>query len=304
MKMNYLSGGKKSILGTRLSSRYLSSDAFTSSAGKTSGRSISRLGSLFGRKGNTNKRFSGTGQRVGLFEFRNIFFKSIIVAMCLVVIGYTLPFTRYTVHSFFVTHMSGIVYPVEIEDDASDTLEEHEMFVSPVFGTTDRFVYAQTETMYPEGSLVYASEKNVLIGTLSYASSSRPYVVLLSEVGQKHNLFIKNVSQTILDTVPSDTEESTTTMSTSSQHNVNEDIATKFSTAVFEGFGYGQMRAQVPPQEEIAVDTILYIRTEYGLTPAARVSYIEKDTGSTFTNIYAQLLVAPFQLYKVRIGGI
>jgi hypothetical protein len=48
----------------------------------------------------------------------------------------------------------------------------------------------------------------------------------------------------------------------------------------------------------------LYARTEQGLVPAARVSYLEKDTGSTFTNIYAQLLVPPFDIYKVYIGDI
>ena len=295
MKMNYLSGGKKSILGTRLSSRYLSSDAFTSSAGKTSGRSISRLGSLFGR--GTSKKFSGTGQRVGLFELKDVVVKFICGFACLVVIGYTLPFTRYAVHAFFVQHMSGVVYPLETSSAMSSTLSEHEYYVSPVFGKTDRFVFKESDSAYPEGARVYMSGKDVLLGTLVYASSSRPYVVLLSDVGQKHNLFLEDATKDIFETETLGTTSSSTPISSPEEEGA-------FSTAVFEGFGYGQMRAQVPPQEEIAIDTILYARTERGLAPAARVSYVEKDTGSTFTNIYAQLLVAPFQIYKVRIGDI
>ncbi len=281
MKMNYLSGGKKSILGTRLSSRYLSSDAFTSSAGKTSGRSISRLGSLFGR--GTTKKFSGTGQRVGLFEFKNIVLKIIFGIMCLVVIGYTLPFTRYAVHAFFVRHMSGVVYPVEVTPLRTSSLQDHEYYVSPVFGYTDRFVFKDNGSIYPDATLVYAPDKDILIGTLLYGSSSEPQVILFSDSGQRHNLFLEDVAD----------DMSAATTSSSSD---------LFTTAVFEGFGYGQMKAQVPPQEAIPVDTLLYVRTELGLAPVARVSYVEKDTGSTFTNIYAQLLVAPFQIYKVRIG--
>lgn len=286
MKMNYLSGGKKSILGTRLSSRYLSSDAFTSSTGKTGGRSISRLGSLFGR--GSTKKFSGTGQRIGLFELKNSFLKFLGILTCLIFIGYTIPFTRYAVHTFFSTHMQGVVYPVDISETDVSTLGQGEVYVSPVFGKTDRFIFNSHDIVYGEGLPVYDSVQKVLIGTLLYASSSRPYVVLLSEVGQKHSLFVKATGEEVSETV----SDATTT---------HKDT---FSGAIFEGFGYGQVRAQVPPQEQIDVDTILYARTEHGLIPAARVSYIEKDAGSTFTNIYAQILVPPFQLYKVRIGDI
>jgi hypothetical protein len=283
--MNYLSGGKKSILGTRLSSRYLSSDAFTSSTGKTGGRSISRLGSLLGR--GSTKKFSGTGQRVGLFELKNIFFKFLGIVTCLIVIGYTIPFTRYAVHTFFIRHAQGVVYPVHVSDENVSALREGEVYVSPVFGKTDRFVFKHNDVVYNEGLPVYDFAQKVLIGTLLYASSTHPYIVLLSEVGQKNTLFAKDkkdISETVLDATSTHTDA--------------------FSSAIFEGFGYGQMRAQVPPQEEIAIDTVLYARTEQGLIPAAQVSYIEKDTGSTFTNMYAQILVPPFQLYKVRIGDI
>jgi hypothetical protein len=127
-------------------------------------------------------------------------------------------------------------------------------------------------------------------------SSSKPHVVLLSEVGQRNNFFIKTA---IGDDIKTDVSTSTATTSDTEV----EKQETRFTTVSFEGLGYGQLKAQVPPQEELAINTILYLRTEQGLVPAAQVSYLEKDTGSTFTNIYAQLLIAPFELYKVRISG-
>lgn len=300
--MNYLSGGKKSILGTRLSSRYLSSDAFTSSTGKTGGRSISQLGSLFGRK-NSPKRFSGTGQHIGLFELKNILFKSIIIIMCFIVIGYTIPFLRYGVHGFFTQTFTSTDNSNITTDN--DTLQAFEHYVSPVFGATDRFVVkTRDDVVYSEGITVYATKENILLGVYTQASSSKPEVILLSEVGQKNNMFVKTVIRNVVavsDTATTTSGEAATSTPEDTQPQKPE---AGFTSVVFEGYGYGQLKAQVPPQEELELNTILYIRTENGLVPAARVSYLEKDTGSTFTNIYAQLLVPPFQLYKVRIGDV
>ncbi len=306
--MNYLSGDNKSILGKRLSSRYLSSDAFTSSAGKITGRSISRLGSMFGRNSSHTKakRFSGTGQRIGLFELKNIFVKIIIVITACVVLGYTIPYTRYAVHRFFVKHTVPFSQLSDTEKMAlsSDvaTLASGEYYVSPVFGKTDRFVVnLQQDSLHPDmhGLAVYGplenGSKRVLLGMLDFASSTKPYVALLSEVGQKNNLFIREVEQT-----EQPVSTSTDATGTASQI-IPGTKETMFVSAVFEGFGYGQLRAQVPPQQHVDIDTILYARTEQGLMPAARVSYVEKDTASTFTNIYAQLLVPPFEIYKVYV---
>jgi hypothetical protein len=129
--------------------------------------------------------------------------------------------------------------------------------------------------------------KNIAVGVFAQSSSTKPEIILFSEAGQRNSLFVVDLNAS---SSSGDSEEAT------SSNNVSE-----FTTAVFEGFGYGQLRAQVPPHENIAIHTLLYIRTEKGLVPVARVNHVEKDTGSTFINIYAQLLVAPFELYKVHI---
>lgn len=303
MKMNYLSDGKKSILGKRLSSRYLSSDAFTSSAGKTGGRSISQLGSLFGRKKSFSKRFGGVGQRIGLFEFKNIFLKFLFAVVCLIIIGYAVPFFRYATHGFFVQTFNKTPSGMDENNDTADVLQEGEIYVAPVFGKTDRFVVNVEKDVYPNGSLVYDVTKRTVMGIFTQEDNT-PQVILLSEVGQRNHLFIKGY-------VSQKTTESTVEPSTSSDVGVDSDTSSStvstttsvfnLGTVLFEGFGYGQLRAQVPPQEEIPVDTVLYMRTVTGLVPVAQVNHIEKDSGSTFTNIYAQLLVAPFELYKIRI---
>lgn len=296
--MNYLSdGNKKSILGKRLSSRYLSSDAFTSSAGKTSGRSISQLGSLFGRKSG-NRKFSGAGQRIGLFEFKNIFLKIVFIITCLIVIGYTIPATRYAMHRFFTRQT--ISFGSVNEDSSVQTVHEGEYYVAPSFGQTDRFsVDISENSLNTQGQSVYTSQtKKILIGTLEFSTSSKPHVILLSEVGQKNNLFVKNAQPVPLHDVSVATG---TSVGSSTEETLETDTTTEFTSALFEGFGYGQLRAQVPPQQRLEVGTLLYARTTHGLAQAARVSFVEKDTGSTFTNIHAQLLVPPFYIYKVYI---
>jgi hypothetical protein len=135
-------------------------------------------------------------------------------------------------------------------------------------------------------------------------------VILLSEAGQKNIFFIKSdVAQNTrkdVDVSVSSTTIATTTSTSSNSSDVeatNNTSVPGLITVSFEGLGYGQLKAQVPPQEVLDINTLLYFRTEQGLVPVARVSYTEKDSGSTFTNIYAQLLVAPFELYKVRIAN-
>lgn len=316
MKMNYLSDdNKKSILGKRLSSRYLSSDAFTSSAGKITGRSISKLGHMFGRTGKTkSKNFYGAGQRAGLFEFKNIFINIILFITCFIVIGYTLPYTRYYFHKSLVKHTFDFSSDHDlnlIQREQIDNLKVNEYYVSPMFGKTDRFVVNmknQELDLSSESLSVYApldySSKPILLGRLDVSSTTKKQITLLSDFGQKNVLFINN-AKTVNVTADVDSEESqedkTEVVLDSENLDTKDDV---FVSAVFEGFGYGQMRAQIPPQQNIDVDTILYARTEKGFIPAARVSYTEKDDVSTFTNIYAQLLVAPFNIYKVYIENI
>ncbi|MES2622893.1 MAG: hypothetical protein V4576_00625 [Patescibacteria group bacterium] len=307
--MSYQSGDKKNILGHRLSNRYLSSDAFTSSAGKTGGRSISRLGSLFSRQKH-NRRFSGTGQKVGLFELKNIFIKLCVVAACIAVLAYTIPFTRYKIHAIFAKYAD--VYNTVDVTEADDVLGVDEKYVSPVLTSTDRFlVNVDDMSMLANGSYVYASPMNTLVGIFELATSSTPQVVLFSEVGFKNNLFLKDSANTIpFDAAATNTtilnagdtaSTTTTTVNSTTSEVVQIAHVNGYSSIIFEGLGYGQMLAKVPPQVEIPVGTILYARTQSGLKPAGRVSYIETDTGSTFTNVYAQILTAPYAIYKVKL---
>jgi hypothetical protein len=310
--MSYQSGDKKNILGHRLSNRYLSSDAFTSSAGKTGGRSISRLGSLFtGQK--HNRRYSGTGQKVGLIEMKNIFVKFCIIVACLIVVLYTLPFTRYWVHGFFAQYAS--VYDALPLEKANDSLQANERYVSPALFNTDRFaIDVDGGAAAENGSYVYAAPMDTLVGTLEVSTSSTPEVVLFSEVGFKNNLFIENTAESVsFDTPATTTEVLDITGTSSTEQHGGDDTAHAtqtishvthvdgYSSVIFEGLGYGQMIAKVPPQMEIPVGTVLYARTPNGLQPAGKVSYVETDTGSTFTNIYAQILTAPYAIYKVKL---
>lgn len=308
MKMSYPSGDKKNILGHRLSNRYLSSDAFTSSAGKTSGRSISRLGSIFkGHK--SGRRYSGTGQKVSLFELKNIALKLIFILTCAIVAGYTLPFTRYALHSFFASKAE-VYLPYEESEVANDELQAGEYYVAPSLLQTDRFSVNKDDVFnIRSGEYAYSSPTNDLIGIVESTGSSTSEIVLFSDVGFKNSFFFKNTSlgngqmedQDIdmkIDELSDATTSSTTIVATTDTSSVT---IPNYTSIVFEGLGYGQMLAKVPPQVTIEVGTTVYARTQNGLEPVARVSYVETDNGSTFTNIYTQILTPPYALYKVRI---
>ncbi len=306
MKMSYLSGDKKNILGNRLSNRYLSSDAFTSSAGKMSGRSISRLGSIFkGHK--SGRRYSGTGQKVGLFELKNIVLKLVFLCTCIIVVSYTLPMTRYMVHAFF-SRTSMVYSDYTNPENADDELLIGEYYVSPLILQTDRFSININETSGTEdGSYVYASPMNTLVGMIEATASNTPRVVLFSQVGLKNNFFFKNstlgesvIQDQVID-APIIDENGTTSTSTPVMLAKTQSVPS-YTSIVFEGLGYGQMLAKVPPQVTIEVGTMVYSRTLSGLQPVGRVSYVETDSGSTFTNVYAQILTPPYAIYKVNIA--
>lgn len=303
MKMNYQSGDKKNILGHRLSNRYLSSDAFTSSAGKLSGRSISRLGSMFkGHK--SGRRYSGTGQKVGLFELKNIVLKLFFILTCIIILSYTIPFTRYAIHGFFAQKSNIYKSYGGVSDSSGDILSENEYYVSPTFLQTDRFnIDVADERVVKNGAFIFSSPQNVLIGSVEVTASNTPRVVLFSEVGIKNNFFFKNSILGDVEIESQKIETSTTTsVSTAVATTTSLPIVPDYTSIVFEGLGYGQMLAQVPPQVHVEVGTVIYARTVQGLKPAGRVSYVEADNGSTFTNIYAQVLTPPYALYKVRVA--
>ena len=64
------------------------------------------------------------------------------------------------------------------------------------------------------------------------------------------------------------------------------------------------MQARVPPQTDISAGTVIYARTTEGLTPVGKITHIEKDNGSTFTILFAQILTPPYAIYKVKISNI
>lgn len=312
MKMSYQSGDKKNILGHRLSNRYLSSDAFTSSAGKTSGRSISRLGSMFkGHK--SGRRYSGTGQKVSLFELKNIALKLIFIITCVLVLSYVVPFMRYGIHSFFA-QKSATYNEFKNPKNADDLLATNEYYVAPLFLQTDRYGVARNATAQIEnGSLVYVSPMNTLVGILETTASSSARMVLFSSVGFKNSFFFKNsaVVNGVLenqsveneeDTVIVDENATTSSSTKPTSIRVQNVIVPDYTSIVFEGLGYGQMLAKVPPQVTIEVGTVIYTRTSNGLQPVGKVSFVEVDNGSTFTNIYAQILTPPYAIYKVRVA--
>lgn len=299
--MSYQSGDKKNILGNRLSNRYLSRDAFTSSAGKFSGRSISRLGSMF--KGpKSGRRFSGTGQKVGLFELKNIVLKLFFILTCIIILAYTLPFTRYKIHSFFA--QKSVVYEnYGSSINSDDQLSSGEYYVSPTFLKTDKFnINLGEESDIENGAFVFATPMNTLVGVVDAVASNTPRIILFSEVGFKNNFFFKNSAFGDVLIEGQQIVTSTTSTSTVSTTTATAPILADYTSIVFEGLGYGQMLAKVPPQVTIEVGTVVYVRTLDGLKPVGKVSYVEIDNGSTFTNIYAQILTPPYALYKIRVA--
>ena len=68
---------------------------------------------------------------------------------------------------------------------------------------------------------------------------------------------------------------------------------------MFEGLGYGQMIAKLPPKTKVKKDSFLYIRTTDGLKPVGKIINIDEDNKSTFTIINAQLIISPQNIYKV-----
>lgn len=288
-----------SKLGKKLSNRYLGSDAFTSSAGRFGGRTVSRLGSIL--KPGASKKYYGVGQRVGLFEFKNIVLKILTGIVLLCILAYTIPVFRYGTHSFF-TRTFALTAPVDAERKSNNALLSDEAYVAPRLFQTDEFVGRQPiGTTYTVGTFVYDTESDTLIGTVSSASTSTFGVVLFSDSGLKGNFF--TLSESFIDmsevaqVSASGTEAgdvSTTTSAPAVQKTGAQPIA-------FEGVGYGQLLAKIPPQTKIESGTKIFVSTPDGLKPVALISHVEPDSGSSFTLVYAQLLIPPTHIYKVRL---
>lgn len=292
--MNYQSGDN-SKLGKKLSNRYLGSDAFTSSAGRFGGRTVSRLGSIL-KKGGA-KKYYGVGQQVGLFEFKNSIGRWLMILVLLCILAYSLPLTRYAVHRFFTKNFA---LPATTVEQSGESLLANEAYVAPQMFKTDMFVGRQPVTApIALGTFVYNAIDDVVVGTVSAVSTSTFEVVLFSDSDYKGNFFIEN-TQSFADESEDTEVETVSTSSTPSTTTVPAIKIAKMQTIAFVGVGYGQMLAKIPPQTTIEIGTQLFASTPDGLKATAQVTHVEPDAGSAFTLVYAQLLVPPTHIYKIR----
>lgn len=281
--MNFLSGVKsKSVLGRKLSNRYLSRDAFTST-NRPGGRGVRRLGAAF-------------KTRRSLFELKFTVMKVLMLVLLCMLVVYTIPTFRFMIHGQFVESMLS-------EDQLAfyDSKNQGEFFVAPKYLSTDIFRLEDSVPVdVPEGLFVQDALTRFPIGILT-RNDNVFYVKLFSDPEFKNNFFFK-VKNNKKDIATGDLVQATTTEMIQIETETEEDFS--FESAVFTGSGYGEIMAKMPPQEKsVQQGDMIYVQTTEGLKPIAVVHQIQdKDSsGSTFTFVYAQLLVSPQKLYKVYI---
>lgn len=297
MKMNYQSGD-------RLKNRYLSNDAFTSLKNKLGGRSITSLGN--DRRRNSYKMSS---QGFGLLDYKSFVYKTFISILLLIIFIYTVPQTRYLIHGFVSQKVEN---PETLSKDLSRKMSENVVYnVAPMLLKTDQFIAKQKEYTYiADSSYVYDFFTDNLIGVTADNSSSTINIKLFSDAGFKNNFLIegKNIvefdtSSIVSDNINKNVDISTTSTSTQNISEVSGEAVkennTNYQSYIFEGLGYGQLIAKVPPKTEVKKDTFIYARTLDGLKPIAKIVNVDEDNKSTFTIIYAQLIVSPQNIYKV-----
>ena len=293
--------------GDKLKNRYLSNDAFTSLKNKLGGRSITSLGN--NRRRNSYKI---ANQGFDLLDYKTLIYKTFIILLLLLICIYIIPQTRYMMHGI-VSNRFNKVDDDKINNDLSDQVVGSDVYnVAPVFSKTDEFIAKQSyDILINNGTYVYDLITRNPIGVALDNSSSTLNIKLFSDSGFKNNFLIEqsDVTNTPI-TVDKNTESTSSTTSTSSESvststDIKPDIvkaADKFyQSYVFEGLGYGQLIAKVPPGINIKTDSLLYIRTIDGLKSIAKIVNIDKDNKSTFTIIHAQLIVSPQNIYKVII---
>lgn len=280
MKMNYQSGD-------RLKNRYLSNDAFTSLKNKLGGRSITSLGN--NRRRNSYKI---AGQGFDMLEYKTLIYRLFISVLLMIVIAYIIPQTRYFIHGFASSKFTNQSLE-NIKQDDGLTYD-----VAPNFFSTDYFGAKQKENYVENGLLVYDFITNNIIGLTENNSSSTINIRLFSDPGFKSDLLIASQDSEVVDQVEQGSiDNSTTSTSTVTVKEAN----ILYKSYVFEGMGYGQMIAKIPPRTEVKKDSYVYIRTLDGLKPIAKIININEDNQSTFTVVYAQLIVSPQNIYKVKI---
>ena len=280
--MNYQSGDK-------LKNRYLSNDAFTSLKNKLGGRSITSLGN--NRRRNS---YRVVNQGFDLLEYKSLIYKILITILLLTICIYIIPQTRYFIHGYVSQKFENN----ESLSSVNSQIDESGVYnIAPLFLKTDQFISKQKENNYIDNSVyVYDYFSNNLIGVTNENSSSTINIRLFSDSGFKNNFLIEQEN----DVSESDSEsDSTITASTTSSTTVSVSGNNIYQSYIFEGLGYGQLIAKVPPKTVVKKDGFIYIRTIDGLKPVAKIVNIDEDNASTFTIIYAQLIVSPQNIYKV-----
>lgn len=278
--MNYQSGD-------RLKNRYLSNDAFTSLKNKLGGRSITSLGN--DRRRNSYKV---ANQGFDLLDYKSLIYKTFISILLLIIFIYTVPQTRYFVHGFVSQKIDGSVY--------SET--ENDIFVyniAPLFLKTDQFIAKQKDEYINDSVYVHDFFTKNLIGVTTTNSSSTINIKLFSDAGFKNNFLVEQENLVEVDTINIEESVSVATTSTSTKAEVVNENNKTYQSYLFEGLGYGQLIAKVPPKTEVKKDTFIYVRTIDGLKPIAKIINVDEDNKSTFTIVYAQLIVSPQNIYKV-----
>ncbi len=296
MKMNYQSGD-------RLKNRYLSNDAFTSLKNKLGGRSITSLGN--DRRRNSYKM---SNQGFGLLDYKSFVYKTFISILLLIIFIYTVPQTRYFIHGFVSRKAEN---PEPLSDNLSRKMTENNVYnVAPNLLKTDQFIAKQKDVYVNDTTYVYDFFTDNLIGLTTDNSSSTINIKLFSDSGFKNNFLIEqeNIIDFATDSLATDNLNKSIDISTTSAilndipGQVEETVTennTNYQSYIFEGLGYGQLIAKVPPKTEVKKDTFIYMRTLDGLKPIAKIVNIDEDNKSTFTIIYAQLIVSPQNIYKV-----
>lgn len=270
--------------GDRLKNRYLSSDAFTSLKNKLGGRSITSLGG-----DRRQKSYRVANQGFDLLDYKPLIYKTFISLLLLIIVLYVIPQTRYMLHGYVALKSQG-----EVRNKNMAEINENSAYsVAPVFLKTDEFVAKRKDVAVSEGTYVEDYVTGDIIGTLSNASSSKMHIKLFSDAGFKNNFLIEQD----IATAPRDVA---TTSSSTEPFMVKEANHT-YQSYVFEGLGYGQLVAKVPPKTEVKKDTAIYIRTVDGLKPIGQIIDVDEDNKSTFTIIHAQLMISPQNIYKVII---
>jgi hypothetical protein len=299
MKMNFLSGVKpKSLLGRKLSNRYLSSDAFNSSG--RLGRTKRRLGSSF------------SGRR-SLFEIKYTVFRVGIAVVLLCLFIYAIPTFRYGIHRMLVHQF----VPTTITHTLVGELASGEFYVAPKYLTTDKFIGKPGEGVsLVEGDVIVESYSTAPIGIVE---SVGPTVVirLFSDAGFKNSFYIyEEVTKDLPPLVPAEDVETPDDTGSSTDDNDETQLAIATSArtktandgslkpALFEGSGYGEIIAKLPPQsKDVKVGDTVYVQTVDGPKAVAEISQVSEDisSGSTFTIVRAQLLVSPQGIYRVKM---